>query len=146
MSGATSPPAITKEGLLAIPWKTDPNPTAYWSAWGWGLLDLSTRDVTRVLTGNTSAPDETMIASVFDNTLIVIHSGGCFWGNPHSQNGACDLVSGTWYKGSTGLGLPPDGAAYVHTNNQAEGANAVSGANGLLYHQTFDLVYCMEHK
>jgi hypothetical protein len=78
-----------------------------------------------------AATDETLIASVIGNVVIVAHQHS-FWtagGNKgFQQYGAYDLLSRRWFRCPI-----PTGWSRVH-NTQGGGANAVSAAGGLLYH------------
>jgi hypothetical protein len=147
MHGAHSPPAVTGDGLLTMTWyQGTKDPPDNWGGWSWGLVSQSNpRDLVELLkqegsTVGTGAGDERMMASVFGDVVFAIHSSGFYWANPATQNGAFRRSEKKWYTD----GFPQYFGAYMVPNNQTEGVCPVSGAAGRLYHQTFDLVYCME--
>jgi hypothetical protein len=143
MSGACMPPAVAADGRLAVPWKLA---AAEWSTHGWALVNLTTtRDAVETCDGNLGAPDEIMASSIFNNQLLVIHCYGTYHGNPVNQNGVYNLITHAWtWQGTTAFQRPADYEAYAMVNNQSEGATAISGANGLLYHHAYDMIYCLE--
>jgi len=142
MNGPHSPPAVTADGLITVSWLIGSNA---WGGSGWALVDPRTNRMVQVLnsapeTVGTGAPDETLIASVWGDTIFVNHHFG-WGGNPGHQSGSFDRRTQTWTEwpkrsqsGGSASGV------YGFINAQTGGVNSFSGVNTLLFHQAADVI------
>jgi hypothetical protein len=149
MHGPHPPPAVTRDGLLVVPWPVVPEEVfihKYKSAKddrGWVLQDLTTQaallrflhtgpalpGVEDFLVPGVAPVDETIIPSVFGSDVAVIHHHGVwFAGGGQQQYGIYGLANQRW-------NLMPSITGWSRTpNSQGGGANAMSAAGGRLYH------------
>lgn len=143
MNGPHSPPAVTADGLITVGWLIGTNA---WGGSGWALVDPRTHQMVQVLnsapeTVGTGAPDETMIAGVWGDTLLVNHHSGFLWANPAHQSASYDRRTRVWTDWpSEQSGVDWDVGAWGYVNSQGGGVNAISGTNTLLFHQAADVV------
>ncbi len=146
MHGPHPPPAVTRDGLLVVPWRVVEQKQYFHETAkgdrGWALQDVKTQTmvakffhtgepmagVPEKLVPGIAATDETLIASVIGDIAIVVHHHS-FWtaGGGSQQYGAYHLTERRWH-----LCPLPSGWTRVH-NTQGGGANAISAADGLLY-------------
>ena len=143
MNGPHSPPAVTADGLLTVGWLIGTNA---WGGSGWALVDPRTNQMVQILnsapeTVGTGAPDETMIAGVWGDTILVNHHSGFLWANPSHQSASYDRRTRVWTDWPReGEETRWDVGAYGYVNSQAGGVNAISGIHTLLFHQAADVV------
>ena len=146
MDDPIAPPSITSEGYAVLPHMYNDNV----SACGWKLANFDTQTyVENLLEGGTSSPSygdmnvghehEMMATSVVGNVVLTIHNCGRGWANPATKQNCAYNRSN-----QTGYTLPAPSGLCVYVLTQGGGANGISAANGLLYHQAMKMVYCME--
>jgi len=121
MHGATTPPAVDRDGYLVVP---IPKPDAYGACWG--RLDLNTQQVVDTLEGGGCGnEDENENVSCANNLIISLHRED----NPGGgYNGVFDLANRTWTALSARIDWQP------YENTQGGGANPVSISSGMFYH------------
>ena len=85
------------------------------------------------------AKDEVLIPSVAGNCVFSMHNQG-FSGNPPHQGGTFNRTEQKWY--CYGDCPQPSFEGGRGENDQGGGCNAVSAANGRLYHVTENIVVC----
>jgi outer membrane protein assembly factor BamB len=124
MHGATTPPAIDRDGYLVVP---VPDPNASFKAC-WGRLDLATQHVVDHLNGSCGNEDENENVSSAQNIIIGLHVKD--W-DLAGANGVFDLDSRTW----TNFRMDTD--YRVTYNTQGAGGNPASISDGMIYHIAF---------
>ncbi len=75
-------------------------------------------------TVGTGAPDETMIAGVWGDTILVNHHSGFLWANPSHQSASFDRRTRVWTDWPReGEEVKWDVGAYGYVNSQAGGVS-----------------------
>jgi len=159
--GNQPPPAITRDGLLIVQMNVIPVPKDYgWTDTSlfWALEDLKTQEIVMPLLETEKRPpnknvgfpvqsgiagtwctNENAITSVIGEIVMTVHPLGIYFG-PCQMGGAFDLAKRRWHVDVNGHlpdgdGKGPRGwVSYGGDGNECGGADAVSAADGLLYH------------